>query len=68
MFRAATNPFLEDVKICPIMTNGHETVLCQRSNCYAAYPVRAMGESIWYCAIIDGLNKSRGPSSEIIVG
>ncbi|MEI6841857.1 MAG: hypothetical protein WCK53_11360 [Methanomicrobiales archaeon] len=50
------------------MTNGHETVLCQRSNCYAAYPVRAMGETIWYCAIIDGLNKSRCPSSEIIVG
>jgi len=68
MFRAATNPFLEDVKICPIMTNGHETVLCQKSNCYAAYPVRGMGETLWYCSLIDGPNKFGNPSSEIIVG
>jgi hypothetical protein len=68
MFRAATNPFLEDVKICPIMTNGHETVLCQRSNCYAAYPVSAMGETLWYCALVDGPNKLPDPQSEIIVG
>ena len=68
MFQAATNPFLEDVKICPIMTAGHETVLCQRSNCYAAYPVRAIGETRWYCVLVDGPDKSADTASEIIPG
>ena len=54
MFNAATRPFLEDVKICPVMTNGHETVLCQRSNCYAAYPVQMPKGTFWFCKIIDG--------------
>ncbi|HVP94444.1 MAG TPA: hypothetical protein VMS89_04650 [Methanoregulaceae archaeon] len=67
MFRAAGNPLPEDVKICPVISNGHDVILCQRSNCYAAYPVRLMGETCWFCAIIDGPGKIRNQSSGIIV-
>ena len=64
MFNAATRPFLEDVKICPVMTSGHETVLCQRSNCYAAYPVHMTGETCMYCALIDGRDQVTQPAQK----
>jgi hypothetical protein len=68
VFNAAEEPWPEGVKLCPVMSRLNRTVLCFKSNCYAAYPVRAMSETIWYCAIIDGPNKYRNPSSRIIEG
>jgi len=29
-------------------------ILCQGKNCAAAYPRRLMGETFWFCEIIEG--------------
>jgi hypothetical protein len=54
MFKAATEPFPEGMKICPIQSDATHRVLCQRSNCYAAYPVQMPTGTFWFCKIIDG--------------
>lgn len=45
---------MDDRKICPIMASARGIVLCQGKNCYSAYPRRLMGETLWFCKIIDG--------------
>jgi len=42
------------MKICPIQSSEGHQVLCQRSNCYAAYPVQMQNGTFWFCKIIDG--------------
>ena len=54
MFKAAAEPFPEGMKICPIQSSAKHEVLCQRSNCYAAYPVQMPEGTYWFCKIIDG--------------
>ena len=41
-------------KICPIISDSRGRILCQGRNCYAAYPRVLMGETLWFCTIIDG--------------
>jgi hypothetical protein len=41
-------------KICPVMSDSRGRVLCQGCNCYSAYPRLLMGETLWFCTIIDG--------------
>ncbi len=41
-------------KICPVMSDSRGKVLCQGKNCTAAYPRHLMGDTLWYCEIIEG--------------
>ena len=61
MGNTATRPGSEDTPICPVMTNGQETVLGMRANCYAAYPVSMKGEACGSCALIDGRDRATKP-------
>jgi len=54
MFKAEPEPYPEGMKCCPIMSDSQHRVLCQGSNCYAAYPVEQTGETGLCCKLIDG--------------
>ena len=45
---------MSERKICPIMSDSGGRILCQGRNCYSAYPWVLMGETLWFCTIIDG--------------
>jgi len=45
---------MDNRKICPVMSRPQGIVLCQGKNCAAAYPRNLMGETLWYCEIIEG--------------
>jgi len=54
---------MSDRKICPLMSDSRGVVLCQGKNCAAAYPRTLMGETLWYCEMIEGHpNETRGRS------
>jgi len=36
------------------MSDSRRVVLCQGKNCAAAYPRTLMGETLWYCELIEG--------------
>ena len=54
MFKESPEPYPEGIKCCPIMSGAERLVLCQGSNCYAAYPVQMPKGTFWFCKIIDG--------------
>ena len=45
---------MDERTICPVMSDSKGKILCQGKGCYAAYPRNLMGETLWFCTIIDG--------------
>ncbi len=52
MFKAV-GPIPEGVRICPIQSSAEHRVVCQLSNCFAAYPVQMSTGTYWFCPIMD---------------
>jgi len=54
MWRENEGGTMSERKICPLMSDSRRVVLCQGKNCAAAYPRTFMGETLWYCELIEG--------------
>lgn len=61
MGNTVTGLWSEHIPIGPVLTNGHETSLGMRANCYAANPVTIMDEACGSCALIDGRERATKP-------
>jgi hypothetical protein len=52
-------------RICLIMSEPRGMVLCQGKNCSAACPRTIVGETYWFCEIIEGHKGREGSEDEL---